>query len=1081
MRNSKVKIIKKYAVIALAVLFLTTGASYAASTWSEAQNEINNTGSTTFTGDVNNVTDSPLMINRPPVPAGPVTIDGGGHTFTATGTPGSTTNYFINNGPGVDTTITDSHFEGANAGSVDAPVSGGAVQNSGNLTITTTPGSSSNTSFTNNTTEGNGGAVANTGSGTLNIERVDFSDNHSTGSGAQRGWGGAVYSEGTSAAITDSSFSSNTAQNGGGAVFNYAGKMTINGTSFIGNETTNDNSNGGAVVNAAEMEINGSHFENNYSQGVGGAFANAFNSGAEITTTISDTSFINNHSDTGGGAIINTGSATNQVHTLTINGGTIFDGNYVANEAGTTASYAGGAIINETGTAGGADAVLNINGTENNKVTFTNNVAETGGAILNGGSATISNTIFRQNGAKTIATGDLKTTSGGAIYNKTDGVGSAQMNISNTLFDSNTATDKGGAIYNEDGKIVITDSTFVNNSAGATSALPNGGAIYGAASATQGSETTLRATSGHSTVIGNENSVANGTDSIVFAGVAGATSAENKIAVGNFEAAAGGKIDIYSAVSGNTDASSNHLTEVNFNKSSDGNTYKGDVNFKGDASLSNTVANIYDGKVSFAHDRSFDASNILNMYGGTLNLLNGEYGAYQLQAREFNLKGDAGIMLDVDLAGTFSPDGKPGMDGIYKDNFGSITNDGGNTLFVEAMKSLTEAKTDTVKIQFTDADALIEHVQLGNNAGVIEAPINKYKVEQITQPVGGGTAADGTGPGEYFQFTKMGNSDSVLAGPVAAQAAFLLMDNLYRQSFANMDMVTLMTPEQRMAWKMRNKYANAGYHTGVYAPNVIPEERDGFYVRPFTNFENVPLKGGPKVSNVSYGTLIGGDSDLVDLGHGWDGNFSFFGAYHGSHQAYNGVSIWQNGGALGFVGTAYKGNFWTGVTANAGASAAEAHHTFGSEQFPIFMTGAAWKSGYNWGLLNNKLIIQPSYMMSYTFVNVFDYNNAAGVKITQDPLNAIEIIPGIRIIGNLKNGWMPYLGVNMTWNIMDKTKFYANEVALSQLSVKPYVEYGVGLQKRYGDRFTGFGQAMLRNGGRNGIAFTLGFRWALGH
>ena len=120
-------------------------------------------------------------------------------------------------------------------------------------------------------------------------------------------------------------------------------------------------------------------------------------------------------------------------------------------------------------------------------------------------------------------------------------------------------------------------------------------------------------------------------------------------------------------------------------------------------------------------------------------------------------------------------------------------------------------------------------------------------------------------------------------------------------------------------------------------------------------------------------------------------------------------------------------------------------------------------------------------MMSYTFVNVFDYTNSAGVKVTQDPLNAIEIIPGLRIIGNLKNGWQPYLGVNMTWNIMDKTKFYANEVALTQLSVKPYIEYGAGIQKRYGDRFTGFGQAMLRNGGRNGIAFTLGFRWALGN
>ena len=40
--------------------------------------------------------------------------------------------------------------------------------------------------------------------------------------------------------------------------------------------------------------------------------------------------------------------------------------------------------------------------------------------------------------------------------------------------------------------------------------------------------------------------------------------------------------------------------------------------------------------------------------------------------------------------------------------------------------------------------------------------------------------------------------------------------------------------------------------------------------------------------------------------------------------------------------------------------------------------------------------------------------------------------------------------------------------------------YGVGLQKSVGERFTGFGQAMIHNGGRNGVALTFGARWALG-
>lgn len=68
----------------------------------------------------------------------------------------------------------------------------------------------------------------------------------------------------------------------------------------------------------------------------------------------------------------------------------------------------------------------------------------------------------------------------------------------------------------------------------------------------------------------------------------------------------------------------------------------------------------------------------------------------------------------------------------------------------------------------------------------------------------------------------------------------------------------------------------------------------------------------------------------------------------------------------------------------------------------------------------------------------------------------------------------------MVWNIMNKTKFKANDVQLPELSVDSYVQYGLGVQKRIGENFTGFGEAMFRVGGRNGVAFNVGFRWALG-
>ena len=48
------------------------------------------------------------------------------------------------------------------------------------------------------------------------------------------------------------------------------------------------------------------------------------------------------------------------------------------------------------------------------------------------------------------------------------------------------------------------------------------------------------------------------------------------------------------------------------------------------------------------------------------------------------------------------------------------------------------------------------------------------------------------------------------------------------------------------------------------------------------------------------------------------------------------------------------------------------------------------------------------------------------------------------------------------------------------MSIKPYIQYGIGIQKVMKDNFTAYGQAMVRNGGRNGIALTFGFKWAIG-
>jgi outer membrane autotransporter protein len=188
----------------------------------------------------------------------------------------------------------------------------------------------------------------------------------------------------------------------------------------------------------------------------------------------------------------------------------------------------------------------------------------------------------------------------------------------------------------------------------------------------------------------------------------------------------------------------------------------------------------------------------------------------------------------------------------------------------------------------------------------------------------------------------------------------------------------------------------------------------------------------------------------------------------------------QQGGSLGLTGTLYKGNFFTALTASAGASAGEAYTSYGRDHFSMLTAGVANRTGYNWELAGGKLIIQPQVFLGYIFVNPFDYTSSSGVRISSDPLNTIQVAPGLKVICNTKNGWRPYASVDVMMNFMGHTKYRADETRLPELSVKPYVQYGVGVQKSWGERFTGFLQAMLRNGGRNGIVLSAGFRWAIG-
>jgi outer membrane autotransporter protein len=281
----------------------------------------------------------------------------------------------------------------------------------------------------------------------------------------------------------------------------------------------------------------------------------------------------------------------------------------------------------------------------------------------------------------------------------------------------------------------------------------------------------------------------------------------------------------------------------------------------------------------------------------------------------------------------------------------------------------------------------------------------------------------------------------------------------------------------------RNKYAfastdfNENINNGLKATDI---NNEGIWFRPYTSWENIPLKHGPKVDSLTYGAFIGGDSDFIEHRHGWHSVWSAYAGYHGGQIDYRGVDTTLNGGALGLTDTFYKGNFWTAVTATAGAVNAETSTMYGHDNTTSLIAGIASKTGYNFEFKDGSYILQPIMEASYSFANMFDYTNSAGLKIKSEPMHTIQLHPAFRFIWNCKNGWQPYAKAGVVWNLINNTDVTAGGYQLPSMHIKPYAEYGLGVQRLYNDRFMGFGQAMVRNGGRNGVALTFGLRYALG-
>ena len=478
---------------------------------------------------------------------------------------------------------------------------------------------------------------------------------------------------------------------------------------------------------------------------------------------------------------------------------------------------------------------------------------------------------------------------------------------------------------------------------------------------------------------------------------------------------------------------------------------------KGGVDINNQTLNIY----ATNTDNMF---NNVNINSGTINLINNNIN--NLSANSFNLNGNINLFLDADLMNS-------SMDRLPSTTVAS------GLITVKGINLLSDSKSEKVYIPFA-YDSFKDKVQTGVTSVGKEvdneyqttafAPIYKYDVSYNPN---NGNFLFSRGSGK----SSTDFNPAVLSGAVNSQmGAYSAVNETFNYAFRHADYSFMPLPKKIRT--LANKYA-------ITEPNLIQYENEyskmgGVWYQPYANFENVGLSNGPRVDIQSYGSLVGGDSAYKQLKKGWGTVTTPYIGYNGTSQHYSGVSTVTNGGILGLTQTFYHGDFYTALTINAGASVGESNTMYGKENYTTLMAGVANKTGYNFEFNDGKFIIQPSMLTAYTYVYTFDYTNAAGLKISSEPLNSIQLHPTVRFIGNVGKGWQPYASVGMVWNILNETKFTASDVRLPEMSIKPYVEYGIGLQKSWNDKCSGFLQAMLRNGGRNGIALSFGFKWTLG-
>lgn len=937
---------------------------------------------------------------------------------------------------------------------------GGAIYNNAGQVVVT--GSST---FATNTAANSGGAIYNAG-GNVELENASFNQNKATTAS-----GGAIYNTAGGVSVAgNSTFTGNTAATSGGAIYNDNYTELADATTFTGNTA----GEGGAIANSGTLVAASDLTLSSNQAGWGGAIANAG------TMDLSGNTFYasGNNSSTVGGAIFNGNSGLLNIKSSNVT----FENN--------TSNYYGGAVYNS-----GADLTIGTAGVTN--TVFSSNSATNGGAIANeyanidivgssqtfsgNGAGTAGGAVYNNNSTMNIGADSTETyfvgntagTAGGAVYNlnSTMNIGSE---FSNIYFGANSAGNDGGAVYNEASVLNIggasSTTTFENNSAGgfggAIASVNNdlnliGNQVFNANSAGNGGA--IASNTSTVNMFGTQtftNNTAAGRGGAIY--MQGAD-AENRSVI-NLTSNIPGQNSVFS---GNTDSTGANAIYMDGNATlnltnENGTSFIFDDPIAGNANsnIINQNGNVYyNGNNSgFAGDFNllsggnayFTAPASVPFQGGnynlgansTLHLMNGRIETINANSLTLPTAGSANITIDLDLTSETS------------DRF-NLANSAVGNLLVTNMNITGD----------TDEDYVFFPIASGAQVSSLQ---NQVDTSYYTYDVIGGQTG--------LTLMKGDLSDTGLqAGQVAANAATLGQMALYNQLLFRVDEIAesrYFTSKNKPNLYAATTWEDHPTIDDTYTPYVNQQDGGCVWLKPSTTLETVSPSGFSGYKNRNWNAILGYETPISTLRSGFEIINTVFGGYQGSYQDFDDAYNYQNGGFGGYMANIYKKNFFMGFTALAGGIGVQTTDDgpYGrNQEFGLFNAGAAMRLGYNVGM-GKHWLLQPIMTAGYTLISGYNEDNERGEGVAVKPTNTLQLAPGFKIIGNY-NGWQPYALFDYTWALGSRTLAHVNDVTMPEMKVRSYVEYGVGVRKNMGERFTGYLEAVMRNGGRTGPSF----------